>query len=105
METASFHVRLRGLINSPVQATESEDRWLDRLPVGTLLSAVALSRFQWPVDPYDNRAWLVVGCAPGLDDEGYRAWLTGLPNEGVLIDPSDDRLQRLLAANRKSASL
>ena len=86
---------LRHLVDPSALPSATEIEWLDRLPVGTVLSATALARFRWPVDPYDPHHWLVVGCSSDLDDEAYRTWLTQLPDEGVLLDPSDHRVRRL----------
>jgi len=96
---------LRRLVDPAVRPSLSEDAWLDDLPAGTVIPAAALARFRWPVDPYDNGSWLFVSCTTRFGDEEFRRWVLQLPEEGVLIDPSDERLQHLLRNARKTATL
>lgn len=97
-------IGLRPLVVPGAPVCEEESDWLDRLPVGTVLPARALARFRWPIDPLDNQHWLLVSCSTALDDEGYRRWLLALPEEGILVDPSDPRLRALLARTGKTAT-
>lgn len=87
---------LRSLVDPCACPCGKESEWLNALPPGTLLPAGSLARFRWPVDPFDNRYWLFVSCSTSVDVEGYLRWLLALPDEGVLVDPSDQRLRCLL---------
>ena len=95
---------LRSLLLAEIPPDAAEAAWLDGLPAGTVLTASALRSFRWPIDPYDSRHWLQVSCSTQFGDEAFRAWLRRLPDEGVLIDPADPRLQRMAGPGPKSAT-
>lgn len=79
------------------------DRWIDRLPPGTLIRVEHLARFGWPIDPQDDSRWLVVGCTEGFDDRAYTRWFDALPRTGVTVNARDARLARLLARSVQDA--
>lgn len=76
-------------------STDSDSEWLDRLPVGTVVSSAALRRWQrhWGHDAYH---WLMVGCSASFDYVRYVHWLNELPMVGVIVDPTDPRYQRFI---------
>lgn len=69
--------------------------WLDRLPVGTVVSAEAIRRWR-PSSVTGSSRWLLIECDKSFDYPAYVRWLRGLPAEGVIVDPSDHRYQRFL---------
>lgn len=78
---------------------------LERLPVGTFVSADALRRWA-PGAAQASLRWLLVGCDPTFDYTRYLRWTAELP-VGVIIDPSDLRYRRMLTdvADRVAAPI
>lgn len=87
---------------APVAATTPDVQvgtdadWLDRLPVGTVVSVEALRHWR-PDSMRSSRNWLLVGCIETFDFAAYQRWLTALPVTGVIVDPADARYQRFIA--------
>lgn len=80
--------------NDPAPASV-ESRWLDELPVGTIVSVEALKRWR-PGLGWSSHHWLMVGCNETFDYAEYLRWLQALPPVGVIADPADPRYQRFV---------
>lgn len=88
---------------SPGNPNADRDRWIDRLPPGTVIRVEHLARFAWPIDPQDDTRWLVVCCTDGFDDRAYARWFDALPRTGVTVSARDPRLARLLHRSMQGA--
>lgn len=80
---------------SDLGPASADSRWLDGLPVGTIVSVEALRRWR-PGAGRSSHDWLLVGCSETFDHAQYLRWLNALPSVGVIVDPADPRYQRFV---------